>query len=109
MDYLKIWWVEVMKSNLEALNNKKGKEKIELKKVQEIALLSQALIIVAIIISFIMSRYIPELNLLMNIYLIILSFVMAYTNYSIYKKKSMCILYVVFGIIIISSILLGMF
>lgn len=96
-----------MKSSLE--NSKKTKEKIELKKVQEIALLSQALIIVAIVISFIMSRYVPELTLLMNIYLVILAFVMAYTNYSIYKKKGICILYIVFAIIIISSILLGMF
>ena len=39
-----------MKSSLE--NSKKTKEKIELKKVQEIALLSQALIIVAIELQF---------------------------------------------------------
>ncbi len=100
-----------MKSNLEPLkySKKNSNPKIELKKVQEIALLSQALIIMAIIISFIMSRFIPELTILMNTYLVILSFIMAYTSYTIYKKKSISILYIVFGIIILSSILIEWF
>lgn len=99
-----------MKSNLEPLkNNKKNNPKIELKKVQEIALLSQALIIAAIIISFIMSRFIPELTILMNTYLVILSLIMAYTSYTIYKKKSISILYIVFGLIILSSVLIEWF
>lgn len=100
-----------MKSNLEPLkNNKKNNNsKIELKKVQELALLSQAIMIFVIIVSFIMSRYIPELTILMNIYLVLLSLIMAYTNYTIYKKKSICILYIVFGIIISLSILLELF
>lgn len=95
-----------MKSNLEPLRNSKKNPKIELKQVQEIALLGQALIIVAIIISFIMSRFIPELTIIMNTYLVILSFIMAYTSYSIYKRKSMSILYIVFGLIILSSVIL---
>ena len=99
-----------MKSNLEPLkNNKKNSPKIELKKAQEIALLSQAMIICAIIISFIMSRFIPELTIIMNSYLVILSFIMAYTSYSIYKRKGMSILYIVFGIIILSSVILEIF
>lgn len=99
-----------MKSNLEPLkNNKKNSPKIELKKVHEIALLGQALIITAIIISFIMSRFIPELTIIMNIYLVILSFVMAYTSYSIYKRKNMSILYIIFGLIILSSVILEIF
>lgn len=99
-----------MKSNLEPLkNNKKNNPKIELKKVQEIALLGQALIICAIIISFIMSRFIPELTILMNIYLVLLSMIMAYTSYTIYKKKSISILYIVFGLIILSSVLIEWF
>lgn len=95
-----------MKSNLEPLRNSKKSPKIELKQVQEIALLGQALIIVAIIISFIMSRFIPELTIIMNTYLVILSFIIAYTSYSIYKRKSMSILYIVFGLIILSSVIL---
>lgn len=97
-----------MKSNLEPLmnNKKKNNQKIELKQVQEIALLGQALIITAIIISFIMSRFIPELTIIMNIYLVILSFIMAYTSYSIYKRKSTSILYIVFGLIILLSVIL---
>lgn len=99
-----------MKSNLEPLkNNKKNNPKIELKKVQEIALLGQAMIIAAIIISFIMSRFIPEITMIMNCYLVILSFIMAYTSYSIYKRKNMSILYIVFGLIILSSVLLEWF
>lgn len=99
-----------MKSNLEPLmNNKKNNPKIELKKVQEIALLCQALIITAIIISFIMSRFIPELTIIMNTYLVILSFVMAYTTYSIYKRKKMSLLYIIFGLIILSSVILESF
>lgn len=100
-----------MKSNLEPLKNSKKNNtvKIELKKVQELALLSQAIMIFAIIVAFIMSRYIPELTMLMNIYLVILSLIMAYTNYSIYKKKSICILYIVFGIIILAGIIMELF
>lgn len=97
-----------MKSNLEPLkNSKKSKgQKIELKQVQEIALLSQALMIFAIVVAFIMSRYIPELTIIMNIYLVLLAFIMAYTNYTIYKNKKLSILYIVFGIIILSSVIL---
>ena len=98
-----------MKSNLESIKNNKNSSKIELKKVQEIALLSQAMIICAIIISFIISRFIPELTILMNIYLVILSLIMAYTNYSIYKKKNMSILYIVFGVIILLSVIIEWF
>lgn len=99
-----------MKTNLEPLkNNKNNNPKIELKKVQEIALLGQAMIICAIIISFIMSRFIPELTILMNIYLVILSFIMAYTSYSIYKRKSISVLYIVFGIIILFSVVIEWF
>lgn len=89
------------------MKNKKN-NKIDLKQVQEIALLSQALMIFAIIVSFIMSRYIPELTILMNIYLVILSFIMAYTNYTTYKKKGICALYIVFGIIILLSTIMGL-
>lgn len=101
----------MMKSNLEPLmnNKRKNNQKIELRKVQEIALLSQALIITAIIIAFIMSRFIPELTIIMNSYLVILSFIMSYTSYSIYKRKGMSILYIVFGIIILSSVILEIF
>lgn len=98
-----------MKSNLESLKNTKSKNnspKIELKKVQEIALLWQAIIILAIVISFIMSRFIAELTTLMNIYLVILSVIMSYTSYTIYKRKSISILYIIFGIIILSNIIL---
>lgn len=100
-----------MKSNLEPLmnNKKKNNTKIELRKVQEIALLSQALIITAIIISFIMSRFIPELTIIMNVYLVILSVIMAYTSYSIYKRKKMSLVYIVFGLIILSSVILEIF
>lgn len=96
-----------MKSNLEPLKTKKDDKKIKLSQVQEIALIWQAIIIVAVIISFIMSRYIVELSLLMNLYLVILSFIMAYTNYTIYKKKSITFLYLIFGIIILGSIIVG--
>lgn len=107
MDYLEIG-SDSMNSNLEPLkNNKKDEKKISLKRVQEIALLGQAITILAIIASFIMSRYVAELTILVNIYLVILSFVMAYTSYSIYKRKSMSILYIVFGIVILLSILVG--
>lgn len=101
----------MMKSNLEPLmnNKRKNNQKIELRKVQEIALLSQALIITAIIIAFIMSRFIPELTIIMNSYLVILSFIMSYTSYSIYKRKGMSILYIIFGIIILSSVILEIF
>ncbi len=99
-----------MKNNLEPLkNNKKNNSKIELKKVQEIALLGQAMIICAIIISFIISRFIPELKILMNIYLVMLSLIMAYTSYSIYKRKSISILYIIFGFIILLSVIIEWF
>mgnify|MGYP004521409257 CR=1 FL=1 len=107
MDYLEIG-SDSMNSNLEPLkNNKKDEQKISLKRVQEIALLGQAITILAIIVSFIMSRYVVELTILVNIYLVILSFVMSYTSYSIYKRKGISILYIVFGLIILLSILLG--
>lgn len=83
--------------------------KIELKKVQEIALLTQLLLIFAIIVSFIMSRFVVELTILMNIYLVILAFVMAYTNYTISKRKSVSIIYLVLGIIILVDIIIGIF
>ena len=54
-----------------------------------------------------MSRYVAELTILVNIYLVILSFVMAYTSYSVYKRKGMSIVYIVFGIMILLSILVG--
>ena len=99
-----------MKNNLEPLkNNKKNNSKIELKKVQEIALLGQAMIICATIISFIISRFIPELKILMNIYLVMLSLIMAYTSYSIYKRKSISILYIIFGFIILLSVIIEWF
>lgn len=107
MDYLEIG-SDSMNSNLEPLkNNKKDEQKISLKRVQEIALLGQAITILAIIASFIMSRYVVELTILVNIYLVILSFVMAYTSYSVYKRKGMSIVYIVFGIMILLSILVG--
>ena len=107
MDYLEIG-SDIMNSNLEPLkNNKKDEQKISLKRVQEIALLGQAITILAIIASFIMSRYVAELTILVNIYLVILSFVMAYTSYSVYKRKGMSIVYIVFGIMILISILVG--
>ncbi len=97
-----------MKSNLQ-INNKKDNKKIELNKIQKIALLSQLLLIFAIIVSFIMSRYVIELTLLMNTYLVILAFVMAYTNYTIYKRKSISIIYLILGAVILVDILLGIF
>lgn len=98
-----------MKSNLEPLrkSNKKKEKKLELTKMQNLALLCQGIMIVATIIAFIMARFIPELSLVMDIYLIILSFNMAYTNYAIYKSKVSSIIYLSLGILILVYTILG--
>lgn len=98
-----------MKSNLEPLrkNNKKNEKKLELTKMQNLALLCQGIMIVATIIAFIMARFIPELSLVMYIYLVVLSFNMAYTNYAIYKAKASSLIYLVLGFLILVYTILG--
>ena len=101
-----------MKENMKPMNKKnknKDKEKFEINKVQEIILLGQAMVIVAIIASFILSKIYSEFSLLLDIYLIILCAIMAYTNFSIYNRKKISIIYIIFSIIILISIIFGIY
>lgn len=96
-----------MKENMKPMN--KNKEKFEINKVQEIILLGQAMVIVAIISSFILSKIYSEFSLLLDIYLIILCAIMAYTNFSIYNRKKISVIYIIFSIIILISIIFGIY
>lgn len=96
-----------MKENMKPMN--KNKEKFEINKVQEIILLGQAMVIVAIISSFILSKIYSEFSLLLDIYLIILCVIMAYTNFSIYNRKKISVIYIIFSIIILISIIFGIY
>ena len=96
-----------MKENMKPMN--KDKEKFEINKVQEIILLGQAMVIVAIISSFILSKIYSEFSLLLDIYLIILCAIMVYTNFSIYNRKKISVIYIIFSIIILISIIFGIY
>lgn len=96
-----------MKENMKPMN--KDKEKFEINKVQEIILLGQAMVIVAIISSFILSKIYSEFSLLLDIYLIILCAIMSYTNFSIYNRKKISVIYIIFSIIILISIIFGIY
>lgn len=87
--------------------SKKEKQEIELTKFQSILLLSQALMMMALIISYVMSLFIVELKLLWQIYLILLTIIMAMSNYSISKNKKVSILYLAIGLLFLIGIIIG--
>ena len=101
--------MNLVKSNFEILHaqNKKKEKKEKYEDVKNAILLSQGIIIGSIIISFIMSLFIPELGILSRIFFIILTFIMAISNYFIYKKISYSIMYLIVGIGFIVGTLLG--
>lgn len=68
------------------------------KSINEVGILVQAVLLVALLYSFILVLFIDEFRVLLNITMGLTLFSMAYNNQTIYKKKYMTICYAIFGV-----------
>lgn len=75
------------------------------KSINEVGILVQALFLVTLLYSLILTLFISEFEVLFNITLGLTLFSMAYNNQKVYKKRGMTICYVIVGII---SMIMGL-
>jgi len=88
-------------------NNKKNVKNNKFENVKQAIFLSQGIMIGTILISFIASWFVPELFFLCRLFFIVLTFIMSVSNYLIYKKIGLSILYFIIGVGFIVGTLLG--
>lgn len=74
--------------------NKKSKASLN-----GIMLLIQLCLFILLIVFAIISIFNKNIFNIVQVIMTLLLFIMAYNNYKLYQKKSLCILYLVFGII----------
>ncbi len=100
----------LVKSSYEKMkdeNNKKNVKNNKFENVKQAIFLSQGIMIGTILISFIASWFVPELFFLCRLFFIVLTFIMSVSNYLIYKKIGLSILYFIIGVGFIVGTLLG--
>lgn len=77
-------------------------------KTGEISVLIQTVLAIATISFAVMTLYIVELIPLMEFFLALLMFVMAYNNKTIIKRKYLTVIYIIVGALALLSAIIGM-
>jgi hypothetical protein len=76
------------------------------KRVDNLGLLVQTVLLVSLIYAFILTLFMSEFKVLLNIVLALTLFIMAYNNQTIYKKTGMTICYSIGGIICLLKVII---
>ncbi len=98
---------EKLKEESKKKTVKKNVKKDKYEDVKQAFLLSQGIILGSILISFVASWFVPEMFFLCRLFFIVLTFIMSVSNYLIYKKIGLSIVYFLVGVGFIVGTLLG--
>lgn len=88
------------------INMKKGTEN---KRIDNLGLFLQIILLVAVIISMITSFFIGPLTIVTDSLITLLLLVLCYNNYTLYKRKYLTAIYFIVGIIWLVLTLVGVF
>ena len=84
----------------------KKKEKGLKEQLNQLTMLIQMLLMEFIIVFVILALYVPEFSISLVILMGITLLVLSYNNYAIYKRKYFTLIYLIFGIASLASVIL---